>query len=161
MTFNTWKKEFYPINARTAADKAKTVDGFDDVALVQHSLKKWIGLRDENLKRHGVEIVEYNHGSKYITSGGNRLVELHIDSGSCALCDAHIKSYDEHDHPCETCPLYQSRGNIACDDYNEYEDEENVEPPWFQFSTNDDPEPMIKALEDTLVFIANRDSSSK
>ena len=162
MTFKTWKQEFYPISARIAADRAKTVDGFDDVALAQHSLRKWQGLRPENLKRHGVEVVKYNHGAKYITSG-NSLVELNIDSGTCALCDAHIKGYDEADDPCETCPLYQSRGKVACDDYNEDEDEdeENIESPWHQFAINNDPEPMIKALEDTLAFLELRDSSSK
>jgi hypothetical protein len=46
MRLTTWEKEFYPI---TAEEFEK---GTNDRALVDHSLRKWRGLRIENLRRH-------------------------------------------------------------------------------------------------------------
>ena len=44
MSIATWKKEFYSPISKCPKSKAAA-----------HSLKKWIGLRPENLAKHGLE----------------------------------------------------------------------------------------------------------
>jgi hypothetical protein len=73
MTLQTWKDEYYDIEASEAIDNPLTA--------AQHSLKKWRGLTLENLQKHGLE---KEGGSRSIWNGwGGR---LNIDGYTCALC---------------------------------------------------------------------------
>jgi hypothetical protein len=114
MSLETWKAEFYPIEA----DKATNTD----LEATLHSLKKWEGLRKDNLDKHNlVKINEFISNESIIDEKGNT---LKITSSSCSLC----KKYD---NDCNECPLY--RCGTATYGY------------WLITS---DPEPMIKSLEE-------------
>ncbi len=55
MGIATWKKEFYPPISKVT--RANAID---------HSLKKWIGLREENLKRHDLKLSNFTvYGTKW------------------------------------------------------------------------------------------------
>lgn len=115
MSLKSWKKEFYPIGA-------SEVDEQDAVA---HSLRKWIGLRQENLDKHDVshswDGISYKKDS------------LPIGAPSCALCQHHYIPK----RSCESCPLHEYLGR-PCD---------GDDSPYAAFVDDDGPEPMISALE--------------
>jgi len=90
MTLATWKKEFYPITAKQAARKGK-------VAAIEHSLKKWIGLRESNLKKH--KMIYYRGVAVIFEENKNRFT-FAISGTTCALCF----KYGEKDC-CTGCPL--------------------------------------------------------
>lgn len=156
MTIKSWKEEFYPI-------PASKVVGSDDVALVKHSLQKWIGLRDENLHKHNLHKVM--HESNPILSSADNRYEFRISGENCALCLAHaIEVEDEYTvHACETCPIYKSRGGFACDECDEHASNEELSSvnPWSEFVDYNDPEPMIEALEVALSYVNQQESLSK
>lgn len=87
MSEQSWKDEFYPIEA--------TEVEVDDLEAVNHSLQKWIGLRKENLQKH-----EINEPL------------IAIGSQSCALCHQYIVKNDD----CIGCPLFRARIYIQCDE---------------------------------------------
>lgn len=125
MSLETWKQEFYPINAREVSK--------DDA--IQHSLTKWRGLRPEALARHGVVMK-----GKSVAEAGNEersLDAIFIDAHTCALCHHYEGAYGE----CLECPLFNHLGE-RCDEYEA--------SPYKRFSLYNNPEPMIKALEATL-----------
>jgi hypothetical protein len=68
MSLETWKAEFYAVNAGK-------VDAKDAVS---HSLQKWTGLRPENLKKHDVLV---DGGS--VSDSDDVLL---VDAATCALC---------------------------------------------------------------------------
>ena len=114
MSLETWKKEFYFVDARVVPVEQA----------VQHSLRKWIGLRSENLEKHGLCI----DGKRIYGDDGR----LFISESSCALCRYYIEDY------CCQCPLYAVLGR-PCDS--------SSSSPYQQFVLNGNPEPMIEALE--------------
>lgn len=118
MSIKTWTNEFYPVEPSKRMTKLQAIE---------HSLRKWEGLRDSNLKKHGCV-----KNGRFIDDGslGGYLA---INGESCALC---VKYYDE-DKECEKCPLYKSLGNRACD---------GLENEYSQWYRNGNPLPMIKAL---------------
>jgi hypothetical protein len=136
MSYKTWSKEFYPCCADSPEARAKPT---------AHSLQKWIGLRPENLAKHGVSFTDG------VVTGEGRESALRIDAKSCALCakhydtDAEEREVDDPDWSgtpeCEECPLHEVRGNTACDrlmsgeHHSPYSKGTNGNPP--------DPEPMI------------------
>ena len=140
MSLETWKAEFYPIEA-------------EDVPVEQaidHSLTKWIGLRAENLARHALEIDTY--GMLVEIADNNKVMEL--GGSNCALCacyhDDEAYDYDlDEDAPCQECPLAIVRGGVACDDTRESEERS----PWSDWNNNPterrNPEPMIMWLTKT------------
>ena len=122
MSEQTWKEEFYPV----PPGRPKTAAG-----AVKHSLRKWIGFRPENLKRHG--ITEDNLRDMFLYS-----------SGSCALCckfDVGDYSIDCSDK----CSLVLARDGVRCVDVLEGVDD-GLSPYDAQLSKGD-PEPMICWLE--------------
>lgn len=123
MSLETWKDEFYPV----PADKVEAKDA------VAHSLRKWIGLRKENLERHGVVRRGFMIHDKNYTG---KL--LPIDDQTCALC----VHYEGDDCKCTACPLQQVRKK-RCDRklLTEYR------APYLAFIHCGDPEPMIQCLE--------------
>jgi hypothetical protein len=108
MSEETWLKEFYPVHANKVPEKKA----------IKHSLQKWYGLRQENLKKHGIHYPP-----------------IEINGSSCALCKQYFNA------GCVKCPLAQFNGR-QCDE----SDGENFSL-FFAYDWQDDPEPMIAALE--------------
>lgn len=119
MSKKSWKQEYYTVPAQ----KVKECNA------LQHSLQKWIGLRQENLAKHGI---------KY--------PPIAVDSGTCALC-RHYISVD-----CFECPLAQSRNETPCD--RTTVDEEVS--PYRAYRQKDGPEKMIIALQKAIVYLENK-----
>lgn len=125
MSLETWKAEFYPIDA----SKVPVEDA------VQHSLRKWRGLTKENLASH-----ELSRNRRSIEEGGYG-GSLPINSESCALCHHYFNGNVQDS--CDGCPLFESLGRIC------YEgcEEDNRDSIYHQFTINGNPLPMIAALE--------------
>lgn len=140
MSMKTWKEEFYPITASNCSRENA----------VMHSLRKWQGLRAENLERHGVRLEKLYH---HLSVKGEHS-SLHIDNTSCSLC-AHY--YDEtlpdfdgskvkvgREHSCSECPLAKARNGYPC---TETQNNEGTNPyAAFVWGVPPDPEPMIHWL---------------
>lgn len=126
MSLETWKREYYPVAA-------------DDVPAgrqaVWHSLKKWVGLRPHNLKRHEV----YMTGC-WLGDGYDSLI---ISDMSCALCVHHIKKIKLSEASCVHCPLFKALGGRRCD--------EGHGSPWRM--RHETVEPMIKWLKEALKHV--------
>lgn len=120
MTLSTWKTEFYP----TEASECSKEDA------IEHSLRKWRGLRKEALERHGA-FIKYGD----VRSDGEFFV---IGGSSCALCESFFT-----ERACKACPLAMSRGGKPCD----REMPNEAISPWHSWTDRFDPEPMISALE--------------
>lgn len=117
MSLESWKAEFYPVDA-------KDVSEADALA---HSLKKWEGLRKENLERHRGKHNEHRH------------IEFEdgifmVNDGTCACC----VHWDEDDDGCPGCPLSQDRGE-RCDGGDD--------APYGKFTLEHNPEPMIQLIQ--------------
>lgn len=146
MSIATWEAEFYP----TEAEKTRREDA------LTHSLRKWEGLKKENLDKHGLSIV---HGAiaeegydktKSPFTGDNPEHSLRMHSGNCALC--HHYEYPGWDYStvskCKPCPLYQARGGRRCDVPRSDESESS----WHHLTRFNDPMPMIAWLEKSKAF---------
>lgn len=151
MSLESWKKEFYPEEARdtfkTARESKIDVVEFD-LVLVDSCLKKWKGLTKENLEKHECEILE---GA--VVSIGNALPKLRIDADSCSLCAAYFGTYPRTSKSCERCPLALVRGEVSCDDPRK---DEAISPYQRFRSRNPSPEPMIFWLECARSFVERK-----
>lgn len=127
MSLATWKAEFYQVEAKDV----KPEDA------VQHSLTKWVGLRKENLSRHGLVAKR-----KRIEEEFNSDSLFFVDGCSCALC-FHYES-DYNNRHCQKCPLYKALGNKRCD--QSYWPNESDISPYLKWTRENDPKPMIAAL---------------
>lgn len=128
MSMQTWMEEFYPVEA----EKVPAAQA------VAHSLRKWRGLRPDNMKRHGV-FWGYKHTLNYITDAGGYC--LFIDAGSCALCWTHVNLTGS----CASCPLSIARHGHPCD----YKRPAEALSPWAAGSGKmKNVEPMIYWLEE-------------
>jgi hypothetical protein len=110
MSLESWKAEYYPVPA----------DQCPPEQAVEHSLRKWIGLRRENLERHGMRAM-----SEDITDAQTS-EWFRIGASTCSLCETHTI--------CRGCPLLAGQ---CVDGMNAWWDDH-------------DPEPMIAALEAAL-----------
>jgi hypothetical protein len=129
MSLDTWKVEFYP----TPACDCSAEDA------IEHSLRKWRGLRGEALARHG--LVRVDNG--FAEPGGG--CWFYVSASSCALCEHFYSEDEEGNEPrCAKCPLAIARGGFPCDD----EQPGEADSPWVVWTADDDPEPMIAALEE-------------
>lgn len=127
MSLATWMEEFYPI----------TADATTKRNAIEHSLRKWIGLRPENLAKHRVAKGKDFFWNNSVISDGEG--GLYIESESCALC---FHYYDRGEAPrCGRCPLAKAREGRPCDQYDS---------PYHKWLYTDDPEPMINDLEKAL-----------
>ena len=80
MSLETWKAEFYPIDATLVAPEDA----------IQHALTKWIGLRPENLSKHDLTV----HDCEISDAHGN----FPVDSRTCTLCVP-------NEYSCNSCPI--------------------------------------------------------
>jgi hypothetical protein len=135
MSLSTWKQEFYPV----PADSVK-----DDAAAVEHSIRKWEGLRKENLVKHAMRRSDRDIGDDRDDFG--------IDCRSCALCVLHRTRDKDGEASCGDCPLYVSRGKVACDVST---DDETI-APYRVFMNCGDPEPMLAALALARAHVAGK-----
>lgn len=135
MSLQTWKEEFYPVPVESLAPD------LPDLALVQHSLKKWEGLTPENLQKHGVKASSgYIENAAEDKLGGLISEILPIDAYTCSLCDKYIPVYEKE--RCDLCPLYKALGNNSCDDKG---------MPFKAWAWESDPKPMIAGLRRAVV----------
>ena len=140
MSIKTWRQEFYPVSAKSREAKQ---------APAAHSLRKWLGLRKEALKRHGLTL---DAGALLTapwacrTERGTMVFE--IDDRTCALCAVHQD--DDFGTPRElrcskngACPLIALRRGLGC-----YESESGPyrRSPYNALIIKNNPEPMIRLL---------------
>lgn len=127
MSIETWKKEFYPETAEEVAAKGNVK------AALEHSLKKWEGLRVENLNKHDLSKGTQSRMIKFWPHphGGGDLQMFPVEGSNCALCQMYM--YGEQGYAnCDACPL------------------EDCDPEYATFFEVDDPEPMIALLKQKL-----------
>lgn len=129
MSIETWEEEFMPVPAYAEMSTLEAIE---------HSIRKWVGLREENLRRHGLsqdeDLIMENRGHGY----------TYINDTSCALCikflsDRHRTSVSS----CVRCPLYAALGKTECANPQRYGLRES---PYDIFLKRGDPEPMITSL---------------
>lgn len=111
MSLETWKTEFYPIEAKDVpAEQA-----------IAHSLQKWEGLLPENIKKHEVQ----STGWKVFDS--EKAESITIGAETCALCATFTtkdpRPYldpagNEDTTNCGDCPLMEYNDGIQCDHLN-------------------------------------------
>jgi hypothetical protein len=135
MSLATWKRKYYPVPADT---EMSVLDA------IKHSLRKWKGLRLENLQAHNLTRVR---AERYIVVITDNKRGLRISTASCALCVMFYPKDGSEQHNCVDCPLYDANGRRRCD-----EDNENGVNLFFIWNNTEsqDPEPMIAALKHTL-----------
>lgn len=132
MSLQTWIEEFYPVDAQAVANTN------DVMAMVEHSIKKWEGLRLENLMKHKVILASdgvYDSYDNIFTTGPG----FRFSGESCALCRqfcnyGNPKTFDIR---CSRCPLQQTL-HERCD--------VGRSSPWLQWVMQGNPEPMIASL---------------
>ena len=135
MSLKTWKAKYYP----TPASECKA-----GLSAVNHSLRKWRGLTNAVLTKHG------------LTLNGARLIDaqycwmLDIDGGSCALCVHYAESIDGT--ICGDCPLRRHLGK-RCD--------ETDDMPFRRFSKGGNVQPMIQALLATKFMLLDERTKEK
>ena len=126
MSLQTWCAKFYRCSA-ASKEATRTL-----LAAVEHSLKKWQGLRARHLKAHDIPI------SRYLVDRDDPIDILFIDGDTCALCHFYMSTDWECD--CDRCILKEIRG-VQCD-----ESIDGEKSPFGSWLDNLDPEPMIKLL---------------
>lgn len=106
MSLETWKAEFYPIDANQVPVESA----------LDHSITKWKGLRADNIVRHDLK----TFGDLY----GGPGAWFYIDSSSCALCKQHIDLVNS----CPTCPIVLAHGRTCAREYQHYRNTRDPEP---------------------------------
>jgi len=139
MSIETWKQEFYAVEARVVGNDT-------DVVLLEHSIKKWEGLQLESLERH--KLIAFHNGDVvlYIKNKGEqkRTNRFFIDGASCALCAKYLHVANEPS--CVSCPLSKVRGNVECDEKRK----EEKFSPFLAWTEDAYPEPMLHWLRKAL-----------
>ena len=136
MSVESWKAEFYLVDAQDRS--VRSVD-----AALDHSLRKWEGLRKKNLEKHelvqvGTSLFEALSDGTYNLDGP----EFRGDSETCALC-AHFSCSSGFSYSLKpACPLDAKRG-APCD--VEREDERNS--PYHAWRHSGHAGPMIRWLK--------------
>ncbi len=121
MSLTSWKEEFYLVDAfEVPAEQA-----------LAHSHRKWIGLRPENLAKHGGGI-----SASHISFGDG---VFYFNSRTCALCRYYLVYEVDSSDRCRPCPLYKANGGRPCD--------LGYKAPYGSLIHGDDPKPMIDLIE--------------
>ena len=133
MSVESWAVEFYPVPASEAAE--------NDKEALNHSERKWIGLRKENLKKH--KVIVHSWQRTVVDESPIPIKKtMSLTSASCALCIRH----DRND--CVSCPLYEVRG-VACDSSASADNQDIADViPYFAMMDDNDPEPMINLIQE-------------
>lgn len=147
MSLQTWKDEFYPIEAtETLKENA-----------VQHCLTKWQGLTPENLAKHQVILNKCAWVVDQGAADGVMNNYVNINGSTCALCHHYLRA-GKGENPdyemCETCPLCIARDGVACDKERDDEEEDQA-APWYEFRETFNPQSMIFWLKKTLKMQSN------
>lgn len=119
MSLETWKDEYYPVDA----GEVRKDDALD------HSLRKWTGLLPENLARHGAVLEDFGCGVRVTAEGGTD--SFRMDGLTCALCAT---------HECKECPL-KVIGGEECDP-----DDCHAPTVYRTFHATLNPQPMIELM---------------
>ena len=119
MSIATWKREFF----RMPSPKAKPA------TVTRAVLRKWIGFREANLKKHHVWITD----KLGILRDANDGLTI-LGHNTCAYCDRYFRS-----GYCNGCPLYQEREQRCF--------EPRGNSPYGEMLDRGYPEPMIALLE--------------
>lgn len=137
MSLETWKAEFYPVNANVEMSEEEAI---------KHSIKKWEGLKPENLSKHFVELDFYGD---IIEPYNIEFSEFSISNSSCALC-AKFYNADENGiltfNGCESCPLYKKLG-FEC---GRSDDDNHAKDGWAYYEDLKSPDLMLENLKSLL-----------
>ena len=136
MSLETWKKEFYPVEADSPEVQSSAR------AAIEHSLRKWRGLRPEALLKHEVRL-EGPYNKEVVDVDDPACERFAVGGNSCALC--HLSGF----YICDDCPVVKVSG-MACD-HAENIDEVTA---WEVYVHDADPEPMIAQLEKALALVS-------
>jgi hypothetical protein len=137
MSLQSWLEEFYP----TPADDPQ--NSGDALAAAKHSLQKWRGLTAESLSNPGVSRI----GDRGI---GNIDTSLKIDILTCSLCHYSRGVCKRGKQYCNHCPLFKTEG-VECD----VSDELEGQSLFHQWEDDDNPQPMIEAIQRTVDRLTN------
>lgn len=109
MSITSWKKEFYPKDAR----KVRGIK-----AAIDHSVLKWTGLLKKNLAKHKLSTLFFGD------IRDDDCYTFSVDSDSCALCSKYYNPAQE----CSNCPYTIVKGQPCYKDYWEWVDNNNARP---------------------------------
>lgn len=148
MSLQSWKEEFYPITAEELKIKLLNDSNFfdknfRDIALLKHSILKWTGLLSENLKKHA--LYKNKKESKIRDDFEDQLYITHESCALCVIYDEELFDYGE----CHYCPIKNE--TKKCD----HDDRDTIMTPYGHFFAENDPNPMLKILQDKLSIIEN------
>ena len=149
MSIKTWKEEFYPVPVK---DFLGT-----EYQAVEHSIRKWTGLRQVNLDRHGCKAqfyASYQVGMRRYT-GVIDLAEdfFGIDSDSCALCAVHTSSASGYAN-CSDCILKEITGD-GCGLGDNEKDGWNI---WLETGSPDLMIQNLKIALDKMTFLRKKET---
>lgn len=121
MSLESWEDEFYPMTAKETLSANLSM-----IEIIKHSLKKWIGLKKENIDKHDINSNPFCND------------RFEVNEDSCSLC---VKYYREHSllGECRDCPIVKATGKTCLRSFEIFED-------------NYLPEPMIDILKETLSY---------
>lgn len=146
MSLETWKQEFYPVSAEEAV--------VDAITAVDHSIKKWEGLRPNTLANHQICTSASNRRIGEFTSLHDIDSHFIIAAETCALCVLNEYRCDGKYYGCDMCPIVEVTGRPCDGSFYDDDDEEDVSP-WNIWLLTADPEPMIALLYQTRDGIIN------
>lgn len=145
MSLQSWKEEFYPSNAADEFQFDPTPQKELVIKAIEHSLKKWIGLSPENLKKHDAyrRGVDQYETSEIISDGSEKLCtsyrqRMWIGSSSCSLCQV----YDEI---CQKC-IFTTTLKMTC------------KSQYARWVNKDENQPMVESLQEILKIVKGEDS---
>lgn len=125
MSLQTWREEFYPCSADSEEALSKPVS---------HSLRKWEGLRKENLDKHDV----YYNGGMVNERVERRLKDsMPISGETCSLCASQKKRVIDESikngvdcsfaNLCIECPIVKTRDRDCMMEFIDFQDNKNPE----------------------------------
>lgn len=134
MSFESWKEEFYPVDAETVPKERA----------LEHSIQKWKGYLRENLLKHDLTLEQMIEHDLTVNP-------LFASTRSCALCWHHYDT-GRYSNICSGCPLFKS-GNGCLEDI--YENGDFVSESIYSQVEDNPCEETIQALIDALEYARN------
>jgi hypothetical protein len=132
MSLKSWREEFYPTDADSAADEG-------ELAAVNHSIKKWSGLSATALAAHGMTKLPtrtlIQEADAAILGAENA---FWFDMETCALC---MRTETDGEVLCDKCIVFTATGS-TCDD-----------GPYSSWHMQGNPTPMQKLLAITRDYL--------